>query len=159
MRLFTVQWIFKQAIKNSCHFIVYHLWAVIFSKDIFECIHYTNARFLDAALVFPSWQSSRYSKGQCHNIFLDWAEHKLYTLYISGVWLTLLLFLTKASFLLIVQTVHKKVQISMYSKFREMSGQVGSEPACYGSSPGSNTDISQKHKMGDVGCSGVANTL
>jgi hypothetical protein len=32
---------------------------------------------------------------------------------------------------------------------REMDGQVGSAPACYGSSLGSNPDISQKHKMGD----------
>ncbi len=35
-------------------------------------------------------------------------------------------------------------------KFREMSGSVGSAPACYGSSLGSNPDISQKYKMCDI---------
>jgi hypothetical protein len=32
----------------------------------------------------------------------------------------------------------------------EMGGYVGSAPACYGSSLGSNPDISQKYKMGDL---------
>jgi hypothetical protein len=36
-------------------------------------------------------------------------------------------------------------------------GYVGNAPACYGSSLGSNPDISQKHKMGDIR-KGVANT-
>jgi hypothetical protein len=31
-----------------------------------------------------------------------------------------------------------------------MGGQVGSAPDCYGSSLGSNPDISQKYKMGDI---------
>jgi hypothetical protein len=39
-----------------------------------------------------------------------------------------------------------------------MGGYVGSAPACYGSSLGSNPDISQKYKMGDLS-KGVANTL
>jgi hypothetical protein len=39
----------------------------------------------------------------------------------------------------------------------EMGGSVGSAPACYGSSLGSNPDISQKYKMGDIS-KGVANT-
>ncbi len=30
---------------------------------------------------------------------------------------------------------------------KEMGGQVGSAPACYGSSLGSNPDISQKYKL------------
>jgi hypothetical protein len=34
----------------------------------------------------------------------------------------------------------------------------GSAPACYGRSLGSNPDISQKYKMGDIS-KGVANTL
>jgi hypothetical protein len=41
---------------------------------------------------------------------------------------------------------------------REMGGKVGRAPACYGSSLGSNLDISQKYKMGDMS-KGVANTL
>jgi hypothetical protein len=40
--------------------------------------------------------------------------------------------------------------------WREMGGLVGSAPACYGSSLGS--DISPKYKMGDIS-KGVANTL
>jgi hypothetical protein len=32
----------------------------------------------------------------------------------------------------------------------EMGGQVGRAPACYGSSLGSNPDISQKYKTGEV---------
>jgi hypothetical protein len=39
-----------------------------------------------------------------------------------------------------------------------MGGSVGSAPACYGSSLGSNLDISQKYKMGDISI-GVPNTL
>jgi hypothetical protein len=39
-----------------------------------------------------------------------------------------------------------------------MGGYVGSAPACYGSSLGSNADISQIYKMGDIS-QGVANTL
>jgi hypothetical protein len=31
-----------------------------------------------------------------------------------------------------------------------MGGQVGKVPACYGSFLGSNPDISQKYKMGDI---------
>ncbi len=42
--------------------------------------------------------------------------------------------------------------------WREMGGQVVSAPACYGSSLGSNPDISQKYKVAE-GSSGVANTL
>jgi hypothetical protein len=38
-----------------------------------------------------------------------------------------------------------------------MGGEVGSEPACYCSSLGSNPDISQKYKTGDIS-NGVANT-
>jgi hypothetical protein len=34
------------------------------------------------------------------------------------------------------------------AKFRGMGGQVDSAPACYGSSLGSNPDISQKFKIG-----------
>ncbi len=34
--------------------------------------------------------------------------------------------------------------------WRKMGGQVGSAPAYYGSSVGSNPDISQKYKMGDI---------
>ncbi len=41
---------------------------------------------------------------------------------------------------------------------REMGGYVDSAPACYGSYLGSNPDISQKYKMGDIS-KGVANTL
>ncbi len=44
---------------------------------------------------------------------------------------------------------------------REMGGYVGSEPAYYGSSLGSNPDISQnmkKYKMGDIS-KGVANSI
>jgi hypothetical protein len=44
------------------------------------------------------------------------------------------------------------------AKLREMGGQVGSAPACYGSSLGSNPDISQKYKMCDIS-NGLANTL
>jgi hypothetical protein len=40
----------------------------------------------------------------------------------------------------------------------EMGGYVGSAPGCYGSSLGSNPDISKKYKMGDIS-QGVANTL
>jgi hypothetical protein len=39
-----------------------------------------------------------------------------------------------------------------------MGGSVDSAPACYGSSLGSNPDIVQKYKMGDIS-KGVANTL
>jgi hypothetical protein len=39
-----------------------------------------------------------------------------------------------------------------------MGGQVGSAPACYGSSLGSNPDIAQNTKMGDI-AKGVVNTL
>jgi hypothetical protein len=39
---------------------------------------------------------------------------------------------------------------------REMGDYVGSEPACYGNSLGS--DISQKYKMGDLS-KGVANAI
>jgi hypothetical protein len=39
-----------------------------------------------------------------------------------------------------------------------MGGQVGSAPACYGSSLGVNRDISQKYKIGDIS-KGVPNTL
>jgi hypothetical protein len=39
-----------------------------------------------------------------------------------------------------------------------MGGQVGIAPACFGSSLGSNPDISQKYKVGDIS-KGVANTL
>jgi hypothetical protein len=42
--------------------------------------------------------------------------------------------------------------------WREMGGQVVSAPACYGSSLGSNLDISQKYKMAE-GSLGVANSL
>jgi hypothetical protein len=55
-------------------------------------------------------------------------------------------------------TLVKKVLISNLVIMVGMGGQVGSAPACYGSSVGSNPDISQKHKMGDVS-KGVANTL
>jgi hypothetical protein len=44
------------------------------------------------------------------------------------------------------------------AKLREMGGQVGSAPACYGSSLGSNPDMSQKYKMCDIS-KGLANTL
>ncbi len=40
----------------------------------------------------------------------------------------------------------------------KMGSLVGSAPACYGSSLGSNPDISQKYKMGNIS-KGVANTL
>jgi hypothetical protein len=46
----------------------------------------------------------------------------------------------------------------MDGKVREMGSEVGSAPACYGSSMGSNPDITQKYKMGDIS-NGVANTL
>jgi hypothetical protein len=36
------------------------------------------------------------------------------------------------------------------SKLLQMGGLVGSALACYSSSPGSNPDISQKYKMGDI---------
>jgi hypothetical protein len=39
-----------------------------------------------------------------------------------------------------------------------MGGKVGSALACYGSSQGSNPDISQKYKMDNLG-KGVASTL
>jgi hypothetical protein len=39
-----------------------------------------------------------------------------------------------------------------------MGGSVVSASVCYGSSLGSNPDISQKYKMGDIS-KGVANTL
>jgi hypothetical protein len=39
-----------------------------------------------------------------------------------------------------------------------MGGYVGNAPAYYGSSLGSNADISQKYTMGDIS-KGVANTL
>ncbi len=44
------------------------------------------------------------------------------------------------------------------AKLREMGGQVGSAPACYGSSLGSNPDMSQKYKMCDIS-KGLVNTL
>jgi hypothetical protein len=44
------------------------------------------------------------------------------------------------------------------AKLTEIGGQVGRAPTCYGSSLGSNPDISQKYKMGDIS-KGVANTL
>jgi hypothetical protein len=40
-----------------------------------------------------------------------------------------------------------------------MGGYVGSAPACYGSSMGSNPDISQKYKRGDIGIAYVAKKL
>ncbi len=40
----------------------------------------------------------------------------------------------------------------------EMGAKVGSATTCSGSSLGSNPDISQNYKMGDIG-TGVANTL
>ncbi len=43
-------------------------------------------------------------------------------------------------------------------KSREMGGYVGSTPTSNGSSMGSNPDISQNYKMGDIS-KGVANTL
>jgi hypothetical protein len=43
-------------------------------------------------------------------------------------------------------------------KKRRKTGQVGSAPACYGSFLGSNPDISQKYKMGDISKIG-GNTL
>ena len=42
--------------------------------------------------------------------------------------------------------------------WREMGGQVVSAPACYGSSLGSNPDISQKYYKGDI-IKGVASTF
>jgi hypothetical protein len=39
-----------------------------------------------------------------------------------------------------------------------MSGKVGNASACYGIILGSNPDISQKYKVGDIS-KGVANTL
>jgi hypothetical protein len=48
-------------------------------------------------------------------------------------------------------------QVERWVISRKMGGSVGSAPACYGSSQGSNTDISQKYKMGDIS-KGVANT-
>jgi hypothetical protein len=44
------------------------------------------------------------------------------------------------------------------AKLRGMGGSVGSAPAYYGSSLGSNPDISQKYKMGDIN-KGVATTF
>ncbi len=44
------------------------------------------------------------------------------------------------------------------AKRRGMGGKVGSAPDCYGSSMGSNPDIVQKYKMGDIS-KGVANTF
>jgi hypothetical protein len=41
---------------------------------------------------------------------------------------------------------------------REMGGYFDSAPACYGIYLGSNPDISQKYKMGDIS-KGIANTL
>jgi hypothetical protein len=41
---------------------------------------------------------------------------------------------------------------------REMGGYVGGPPACFDSSLGSNPDISQKYKMGDIS-KGVASTF
>jgi hypothetical protein len=41
---------------------------------------------------------------------------------------------------------------------RDMGGLVVSAPACHGSSLGSNPDLSQKYKMGDIN-KGVAKTL
>jgi hypothetical protein len=40
----------------------------------------------------------------------------------------------------------------------QMGGLVGSAPVCYGSSLGSNPDISQIYKMGDIS-KGVTNIL
>ncbi len=37
-----------------------------------------------------------------------------------------------------------------------MDGYIGNAPACYGSSLGSNSDIFQRYKMGDIS-KGVAN--
>jgi hypothetical protein len=42
--------------------------------------------------------------------------------------------------------------------WREIAGKVCIAPACYCSSLGSNPDISQKYKMGDIS-KGVANIL
>ncbi len=42
---------------------------------------------------------------------------------------------------------------------REMGGYVGNAPACKGCSLGSNLDISQKDKMGDISKGVVANKL
>ncbi len=47
----------------------------------------------------------------------------------------------------------------MVAIIREMGGYVGSAPAGNGSSLGSNLDISQKDKMGDISKGVVANTL
>ncbi len=44
------------------------------------------------------------------------------------------------------------------AKLREMGGKVGSAPACYSGSLGSNPDNSQNYKMGDIS-KGVANTI
>jgi hypothetical protein len=41
--------------------------------------------------------------------------------------------------------------------YREMDGSVGSAPACYGSSLGSNPDSRHLSKMGDIS-KGVSNT-
>jgi hypothetical protein len=50
---------------------------------------------------------------------------------------------------------YDKVRFSMNDRSLKKSGKVGSALACYGSSLGSNPDISQKYKMSDI----VANTL
>jgi hypothetical protein len=44
------------------------------------------------------------------------------------------------------------------AKLEEMGGKVGSAPACYGSTLGSNPDIPQKSEMGDIS-EGVADTI
>ncbi len=51
-----------------------------------------------------------------------------------------------------------KLEGDGWLSWREMGGQVGSAPACYGNSLGSNPGISQKYNMGDIS-KGVAKTL
>jgi hypothetical protein len=46
----------------------------------------------------------------------------------------------------------------IYRGFAIFQTSVGCAPACYGSSLGSNQDISQNYKMGDIS-KGVANTI
>jgi hypothetical protein len=59
-----------------------------------------------------------------------------------------------------VQKNFIKICCDTFIYFREVGGLVGSASACYGSSPSSNPDSSQKYKTGDISKGvALANTL
>jgi len=66
--------------------------------------------------------------------------------------------LATAAVLVRIQTSLKKIQNGRHKQRSGQNTLVGSAPAGYGSSFGSNPDIFQKYKTGDIS-KGVANTL